>query len=98
MVRVAASAWLARPAQGEGARRSGDELAGITVDAIARHRGEALDLGSPASQVGKKVLTTASPTANSSTPSPTAITSPAPSAIGMRGSLGPHMPLTTAKS
>ncbi|MOA06989.1 hypothetical protein D3C78_1266610 [compost metagenome] len=54
--------------------------------------------GSPSSQSGKKVLTTRSPTANSLTPAPTAITSPAPSAIGMRGSLGPHMPLTTAKS
>ena len=47
---------------------------------------------------GKKVLTTESPTLNSLTAAPTAITSPAPSAMGMRFSLGPHMPLTTAKS
>src|SRR6266478_9362638 len=53
---------------------------------------------SPASQWGQNVLTTVSATLNSSTSSPTALTSPAPSDIGMRPSAHGIFPSTTQSS
>ena len=52
----------------------------------------------PDSHCGKKVDTTASPTANSVTPAPTAVTTPAPSAMGMRPSAVAPGRLTTSRS
>jgi hypothetical protein len=53
-------------------------------------------VGGPSCQWGKKWLRTRSPTAKPSTPSPTAVTMPAPSDIGMRPSSVGISPTTTA--
>ena len=99
VVRVAAAAWV------QPAGACVKDVAGATTTSRAKPSipspgvvAKSARVASPSSQVGKKVDTTWSPGLNSVTSDPTASTTPAPSAIGMRPSAAGNRPVTTPRS
>ena len=85
----------ASPEQADAWHAAGVASGGVTCEEPPGVREKSPARGGPSCQSGKKQETTRSPVLNDATPSPTASTSPAPSAIGILPSSAGIQPATT---